>query len=149
MSVYEIRSDVTRPIRGRPEARSCRTTARVGRKGGASCSSPCRKPSGPVGFLAFGGLGPEVDVIGGIGIRDRRGGVDAAQPRELLVGLQHSPRLVVVDRVGPEVLCRHVWRHLNLVGLAAIHGIAVLVQVDQRILRSRTSSGREQSPCLA
>jgi hypothetical protein len=50
---------------------------------------------------------------------------------ELLVGLQHRARLVVVKNERPELLCRNVRRQMQIVGLATRGRFHCAVQVNR------------------
>ena len=89
----------------------------------------------PVILLTVGCLRTEIHVVGTIGVL-LQSFLVAVDARETLVGLQHAAGLVVAEREGPEVLGGNVRRQVDLVGLAAVEGIAVLVQISDGVLGS-------------
>ena len=61
-----------------------------------------------------------------------------SQTEQGKAGLLLEYPLILIKREGPEILRRHVWWQVNLVGLAAIKCIAVLVEIGDQVLGADT-----------
>src|SRR5262249_2124464 len=83
-------------------------------------------------------FGAEIDIDGAIHIDLEIRGV-TAHARELLIGLQHPPRLVGVEDDRPEILGRNVGGKVQFVGLGAVERMALRIVHGPRILRTLTN----------